>query len=106
MAHRFVVVVQAGPGPDRAGSGRSALALVGGSVAALSSEIKHSARTLAFVTIFDIGVFFAVLLVGFAYVWKRGDLDWVRAVTGERGQQRERAAPAAGARAEEPALSA
>ena len=29
----------------------------------------------------DILVFFAVLLVGFAYVWKRGDLDWVRAVS-------------------------
>jgi NADH-quinone oxidoreductase subunit A len=29
----------------------------------------------------DILVFFGVLLVGFAYVWKRGDLDWVRAVT-------------------------
>ena len=28
----------------------------------------------------DIGVFFAVLLVGFAYVWSRGDLNWVRAV--------------------------
>ena len=28
----------------------------------------------------DIVVFFAVLLVGFAYVWKRGDLDWVRAM--------------------------
>jgi NADH-quinone oxidoreductase subunit A len=25
-----------------------------------------------------VGVFFAVLLVGFAYVWSRGDLDWVR----------------------------
>ncbi|MFO1023005.1 MAG: NADH-quinone oxidoreductase subunit A [Planctomycetales bacterium] len=29
----------------------------------------------------DILVFFGVLLVGFAYVWKRGDLDWVRNVT-------------------------
>ena len=28
----------------------------------------------------DMGVFFVVLLVGFAYLWKRGDLDWVRAV--------------------------
>ena len=28
-------------------------------------------------------VFFAVLLVGFAYVWNRGDLNWVRAY-GER----------------------
>ena len=25
-----------------------------------------------------------MLLVGFAYVWKRGDLDWVRAVSQER----------------------
>jgi NADH-quinone oxidoreductase subunit A len=28
--------------------------------------------------------FFAVLLVGFAYVWSRGDLDWVRAVSADR----------------------
>jgi len=24
------------------------------------------------------------LMIGFAYVWKRGDLDWVRAVSQER----------------------
>lgn len=34
----------------------------------------------------DILVFFGVLLVGFAYVWKRGDLDWVRAVA-EKARQ-------------------
>jgi NADH-quinone oxidoreductase subunit A len=28
--------------------------------------------------------FYAILLVGFAYVWYRGDLDWVRAVSAER----------------------
>ncbi len=28
----------------------------------------------------DILVFFGVLLVGFAYIWKRGDLEWIRAV--------------------------
>jgi NADH-quinone oxidoreductase subunit A len=27
----------------------------------------------------DIMVFFGVLLVGFAYLWRRGDIDWVRA---------------------------
>jgi NADH-quinone oxidoreductase subunit A len=37
---------------------------------------------------FDLLVFFAVLLVGFAYVWKRGDLDWVRAVTEKTRQPR------------------
>ena len=47
--------------------------------------ITHrGARQLAFVTIVDIVVFFAVLLVGFAYVWRRGDLDWVRAISRDR----------------------
>jgi NADH-quinone oxidoreductase subunit A len=40
-----------------------------------------TAFRLAALTFFDILVFFGVLLVGFAYVWKRGDLNWVRAVT-------------------------
>ncbi len=39
-----------------------------------------SAHTLALVALVDMAVFFAVLLVGFAYLWRRGDLDWVRAV--------------------------
>ena len=43
----------------------------------------ESAHLLGVAGLLDILVFFGVLLVGFAYVWKRGDLDWVRAV-GER----------------------
>jgi len=39
---------------------------------------RTGARRLALAATLDVGVFFAVLLVGFAYVWKRGDLDWVR----------------------------
>jgi NADH-quinone oxidoreductase subunit A len=46
--------------------------------------IRESAHRLAWLSIWDIAVFFAVLMVGFAYVWRRGDLDWVRAVTHER----------------------
>jgi NADH-quinone oxidoreductase subunit A len=42
--------------------------------------IRSQSRTLAICSMLDLGVFFAVLLVGFAYVWKRGDLDWVRAI--------------------------
>jgi len=38
----------------------------------------------------DILVFFGVLLVGFAYVWKRGDLDWVRAVAEKARQAKSR----------------
>ena len=39
-----------------------------------------SSRTLALAAMIDLGLFFAVLLVGFAFIWRRGDLDWVRAV--------------------------
>lgn len=46
--------------------------------------IRSDARQLARLSMIDIGAFFAVLLVGFAYVWRRGDLDWVRAVSRER----------------------
>ena len=55
--------------------------------------VRESARTLAWMSLLDIGVFFAVLLVGFAYVWKRGDLDWVRAVSRERALEAERGPP-------------
>lgn len=50
-----------------------------------SETVQPIARTtahhLAMLSLVDILVFFGVLLVGFAYVWKRGDLDWVRAVS-------------------------
>ena len=48
---------------------------------------RESAHQLALLSLWDIAVFFAVLMVGFAYVWKRGDLDWVRAVSNERPAQ-------------------
>jgi NADH-quinone oxidoreductase subunit A len=48
---------------------------------------RQGGLQLAWVTIADIVVFFAVLLVGFAYVWKRGDLDWVHHVSRERATE-------------------
>jgi NADH-quinone oxidoreductase subunit A len=50
--------------------------------------VGTTADRLALAAMIDIAVFFAVLMVGFAYVWSRGDLDWVRAirpVPSERG---------------------
>jgi len=41
----------------------------------------ETALQLGWLGVADILVFFGVLLVGFAYVWKRGDLDWIRALT-------------------------
>jgi NADH-quinone oxidoreductase subunit A len=38
-----------------------------------------SLQSLARAAMVDIAVFFGVLMVGFAYLWRRGDLNWVRA---------------------------
>jgi NADH-quinone oxidoreductase subunit A len=45
---------------------------------------KESASGLGWLALGEIFVFFGVLLVGFAYLWKRGDLAWVRSVAAER----------------------
>jgi NADH-quinone oxidoreductase subunit A len=42
------------------------------------------ARSLAWIALVDIALFFGILLVGFAYLWKRGDLEWVRSVSAEK----------------------
>src|SRR5262245_9286345 len=44
---------------------------------ALATNIA-TAKELGWLAFVDILVFFGVLLVGFAYLWKRGDLNWVR----------------------------
>jgi NADH-quinone oxidoreductase subunit A len=41
--------------------------------------LRESAHALAFNGLMELGVFFGVLLIGFAYLWRRGDLEWVRA---------------------------
>jgi NADH-quinone oxidoreductase subunit A len=65
--------------------------------------IETTANTIVTLSLFDIGAFFAVLMVGFAYVWHRGDLDWVRTVSKERSGQADRAPPLA---EQQPVLSA
>jgi NADH-quinone oxidoreductase subunit A len=42
------------------------------------------ATQLGWLAFVDLLVFFGVLLVGFAYLWRRGDLDWVRSTAAER----------------------
>ena len=44
----------------------------------------NDARSFVWIAFVDILVFFGVLLVGFAYLWKRGDIDWVKTVAAER----------------------
>jgi NADH-quinone oxidoreductase subunit A len=44
---------------------------------------RDAARQYSWLAFFDILVFFGVLLVGFAYLWSRGDLKWVRSLAAE-----------------------
>ena len=42
-----------------------------------------AAGSLARLAFVELMVFFGILLVGFAYLWRRGDLEWVRSVAGQ-----------------------
>ena len=53
-----------------------------------NKAIEIASKTLAWITLVDIGIFFAILMLGFAYVWRRGDLDWVKAAIDERKRTR------------------
>ncbi len=69
-----------------------------GSMAADQVISAQTALQLGWLSFADILVFFAVLLVGFAYVWKRGDLEWVRAMPEHRRKQNMAKASEASAR--------
>ena len=49
-----------------------------GNAPALANDIGMTTSTLRGVAIVDMLFFFGVLLVGFAYLWRFGYLDWVR----------------------------
>jgi NADH-quinone oxidoreductase subunit A len=49
-----------------------------------SEQDARAAKKLAWLAFADIMVFFGVLLVGFAYLWRRGDLEWVRSTAAQR----------------------
>jgi len=50
--------------------------------------VARAGRLLAKTAIVDMAAFYAILLVGFAYVWSRGDLDWVRTTAAQRAASR------------------
>ena len=58
-------------------------AVVFGQSVAAADAGNAAAQTLAWVAFGDILFFFGVLLVGFAYLWRRGDLDWVRSLAAQ-----------------------
>jgi NADH-quinone oxidoreductase subunit A len=83
----------------------SELGVPAASAPSTKETIRESADQLAKLALIDILAFFAILMVGFAYVWRRGDLDWVRAVGAERATIPQRSPPSMTIE-REPALSA
>ena len=61
--------------------------LLGNSEASITAETTTAAKQFALLAFVDIVVFFGVLLVGFAYLWRRGDLTWVRSTAAERAAE-------------------
>ncbi len=51
--------------------------------AATAPPTPAAAREFAEFAFFELLTFFGILLVGFAYLWRRGDLEWVRSVAGQ-----------------------
>ncbi len=51
------------------------------------STNQSAAQDLAWIAFVDILFFFGVLLVGFAYLWRRGDLDWVRSLSAQKADR-------------------
>ena len=54
---------------------------------------RDAASSMAWMALIEVLVFFGVLLVGFAYLWRRGDLEWVRSTAAERLEARGIAPP-------------
>jgi len=75
---------------QKAGSGNSMSVQEQSELAVLESaehrawEPQQQARQMAWMALAEIAVFFGVLLVGYAYLWGRGDLAWVRSLAAER----------------------
>jgi NADH-quinone oxidoreductase subunit A len=77
---------------------RAEIELLGRSGTPVTTDEQQAARKLAWLAFWDIAVFFGVLLVGFAYLWKRGDLNWVRSTISEKVATVGEGAPPDGAR--------
>ena len=61
--------------------------LPGVDAVAATDDVHAGAQRFVVFAALAMAVFFTVLLIGFAYEWRSGAFDWVRAVTNERAQQ-------------------
>lgn len=68
-------------GPDRIALSEQLMTLAPGSLTLEQAVSPATALMLGWTGLVDVLLFFGILLVGFAYVWKRGDLEWVRTLS-------------------------
>jgi NADH-quinone oxidoreductase subunit A len=66
--------------PEQRAEAAQALAMPGTTAAVPDAATMDALARFAFL---DLMVFFGILLVGFAYLWRRGDLEWVRSVAAQ-----------------------
>jgi NADH-quinone oxidoreductase subunit A len=66
--------------PEQRAEAAQALAMPGAPAAVPDAATMDALARFAFL---DLMVFFGILLVGFAYLWRRGDLEWVRSVAAQ-----------------------
>jgi NADH-quinone oxidoreductase subunit A len=71
--------------------------VLGSPKAAITQDEIQAAKQFSLLAFVDIIVFFGVLLVGFAYLWRRGDLTWVRSTAAERMAEADNGQATAGA---------
>lgn len=83
---------------DRVRLSEQLMSLPPGSLTSEQAISSATALTLGWTGLVDVLIFFAVLLVGFAYVWKRGDLEWVRTLSTQARSVPSRANSAASSR--------
>jgi NADH-quinone oxidoreductase subunit A len=56
---------------------------------ATKPEAGEAGLAFARFAFIELLIFFGILLVGFAYLWKRGDLEWVKSTAGQTPVSRE-----------------
>jgi NADH-quinone oxidoreductase subunit A len=52
----------------------------------LDSPTSEASTQFAWLAFYELLIFVGILLVGFAYLWKRGDLDWIRSTVGQNSR--------------------
>lgn len=67
--------------------------LPAGDALTATRAVQEGAKQLALLSACAMAAFFFVLLLGFAYEWKTGSMDWVHATTRSQAQSLSRAPP-------------